>query len=229
MTDSTHALQNRRRGWLRTWAVGGIVAVCLVAGLAPSARADGDPASDVLATQSLFLPQDAAIPAAQQLQLAALVQEAGRSGYPIRVALIASGTDLGSITELWREPVEYAKFLGQELALTYRGTLIVIMPNGFGLYGGNRPLPVPRALSGLPIASTGRGLALTAERAVQRLAAAAGHPLSLPQATAPGAATASDALPWGVFALGLVLIAAAWGASLRARPLGAGHERTPAI
>ncbi|MBV8430338.1 MAG: hypothetical protein JO244_04200, partial [Solirubrobacterales bacterium] len=101
---------------------------------APAALADGDPASDVLATQTLFLPQDAQVPLAEQAQLARLLQEAARSGYQIRLALIASPSDLGSITELWRQPATYASFLGQELSLTYRGLLVVIMPNGFGLY-----------------------------------------------------------------------------------------------
>ena len=67
-----------------------------------AARADGDPASDVLATQPLFLPQDAGIPTAQQGQLGELLQTAARNGYQIRVALIASRSDLGSVTELWR-------------------------------------------------------------------------------------------------------------------------------
>ncbi|MBV9006759.1 MAG: hypothetical protein JO181_18980, partial [Solirubrobacterales bacterium] len=45
---------------------------------AAPARADGDPASDVLATQLLYLPQDAGVPAAQQAQLGALLQTAAR-------------------------------------------------------------------------------------------------------------------------------------------------------
>ncbi len=202
-----------------------IVSVWLLAALAPRAGADGDPASDVLTTQSLFLPQDAAMPAAQQLQLTALVQEADRVGYPIRVAVIASATDLGSITELWRQPVSYAKFLGQELSLTYRGTLLVIMPNGFGLNPAGRSLgSAQAALAGIPIQAGGAGLAQTALQAVQRLASAAGHSLTLPRAETPGGAGSSDAIPGVVVGLGLLLIGAAWGASLRARPLGSGRD-----
>jgi hypothetical protein len=68
------------------------------------ARADGDPASDVLATQTLYLPTDAGVPANRQAQIGALLQAAQHDGYPIRVAVIGSATDLGSVTELWRQP-----------------------------------------------------------------------------------------------------------------------------
>ena len=82
-----------------------VVAVVLAVALNPtSAAADGDPASDVLAQQSLFLPQDAGLSSTQQSQLGALLSSASRHGFPIRVALIASPSDLGSISELWKQP-----------------------------------------------------------------------------------------------------------------------------
>jgi hypothetical protein len=201
-----------------------IIAVALaIAGTltwsAVSARADGDPASDVLATELLFLPQDAGVPPAQQLQLGALLQSAGRSGFPIRVALIASPSDLGSITAVWRAPAEYADFLGEELSLTYRGLLLVIMPNGFGLYDhGGSVSHYRAAVAGVGLHPSGAGLGDTALTAIQRLAAAAGHPLTVPRAQAPPAAGSTDVAPWLVFAGGLVLIALAWAASVRARP-----------
>jgi hypothetical protein len=196
---------------------------------AAPARADGDPASDVLATQALFLPQDAGIPVAQQTQLAALLQTAARSGNPVRVALIASPTDLGSITELWRQPANYAQFLGQELSLTYRAMLLVIMPNGFGVFDQDHPLAAERsALARIPVRPPGAGLATTALEAVQQLAVAAGHPLPLPQAQTHGATSSGDVGPWIAFAVGLALIIAAWTASLRVRPPRAGRKDLPA-
>ena len=184
-----------------------------------TARADGDPASDVLVTQPLFLPADAGIPTAQQVQLAALLKASGSSGFPIRVALIASPTDLGSITALWRAPAEYANFLGEELSLTYRGVLLVVMPNGFGVYDQGRPTTSRRAaLAGIALHSSGAGLAATALTAVQRLAAGAGHPLVLPREHTSAAASATDVVPWLVFVAGAVLIALAWAASFRSRP-----------
>jgi hypothetical protein len=104
------------------------------------ALADGDPASDVLASQSLFLPQDAGVTAPQQAQLGVLLACARRSGYGIRVALNASPADLGSVTALWGKPQSYARFLGQELSLVNHVALLVVMPNGFGLDGPKHAL-----------------------------------------------------------------------------------------
>lgn len=186
---------------------------------ATPARADGDPASDVLATQSLFLPQDASVSASQQVELGDLLSSAVRSGYPIRVALIGSATDLGSVTELWHQPRSYADFLGQELSLVYHGPLLVVMPNGFGLYhaGG---APAQAALSGLPEAAGATGIGAFAVSAVQRLARAAGHPLPAPSVSAPSASASSDPAAWIAFSVGAALVALAWVASFRAKPLG---------
>ena len=216
MTEPGHAHHVGRR-LLQALAL--LAMLALGSAWAPTAAsADGDPASDVLATQQLFLPQDAAVPPAQQAQLGALLREAARRGYPIRVALIASATDLGSVTALWNQPQNYARFLGQELGLVYPGPLLVVMPSGFGQYHFPRPATAEHALAGSPNPRDGIGTAALA--AIQGLAAAAGHPLSLPSAgpTNAGAATGS-AIPWIAFATGAILIALAWIASIRARPL----------
>ena len=187
---------------------------------ATAARADGDPASDVLATQPLFLPQDAGIPTTQQGQLGELLQIAARNGYQIRVALIASRSDLGSVTELWRQPQTYARFLDQELSLVYHGPLLVVMPNGFGFNDPASPhQPPPAALAGVRIRAGGPGLAAATLAAVQRLAAASGHQLQTPPAPATGPNTRStDTASVVAFAIGAALIVLAWAASLRARP-----------
>jgi hypothetical protein len=111
------------------------------AGLTARARADGDPASDVLATQPLFQPQDAGLTAPGQTRLQAELEAVQQGGVPLRMAVIASTTDLGSVTALGREPEAYARFLDQELGLVYRGPVIVVMPNGLGVAGtgGLRP------------------------------------------------------------------------------------------
>jgi hypothetical protein len=179
--------------------------------IAAPALADGDPASDVLAAQSVFLPQDANLSARQQAQLAALLQSSAQSGYPIRVALVASATDLGSVTALWRQPQSYARFLGQELSLVYRGPLLVVMPNGFGVYGTRKPV----ALSGVRPSDLGAA----AIDAVLRVSSAAGHPLAAPAVAVPTASMGAEPGPWIAFGIGLLLVAIAWAASLRARPL----------
>jgi len=196
--------------------------LALAAGLAPAtARADGDPASDVLATQPLFLPWDADVPASGQARLSGLLQAAQRGGHPVRVALIASAADLGSVTALWRRPQSYAEFLAEELSLVYRGPLLVAMPNGFGLANLHMtPGAVRSALAGIAVPHSGSELADDAALAVQRLAAASGHRLAAPTATVtpPAAPSTSGASAWLAFAVGLLLIAAAWTASLRALP-----------
>lgn len=199
---------------------------------AGSARADGDPASDVLATQSLFLPQDAGILVGQQGQLTGLLEAAARSGYPIRVAIIASRNDLGSVTELWRQPATYARFLGQELSLVYRGPVLVVMPDGYGFYRQAGPFPAAQsALAGLrkPVGGTDLGTATLT--AVERLAAASGDPIPIPPetATATGGGGA-DTIPVIALAIGAVLIAIAWTASVRVRPprvRGGGTSSSP--
>jgi hypothetical protein len=190
------------------------MAVVLGFGLrAGIARADGDPASDVLATQSLFLPQDAAPAAAGQAQLSELLHEAAASGLPIRVAVIASSSDLGSVTALWRQPQNYARFLAAELDLVYRGPLLVVMPEGYGLAGD----PSARsALAGLP--APAHDLVAATLAAVVRVARAGGHRLVVPGGAPAARGAASDVTPWLVFAAGWVVVLLAWGASLRARP-----------
>jgi hypothetical protein len=209
-------LTQRRRGHRRTPRVQRLVKLVLLLALAAScptsvARADGDPASDVLASQTLFLPQDAGLPTAQQAQLGALLATANRGGYPIRVAIIAAPTDLGSVNALWRQPENYARFLGQELSLVYRGPLLVVMPNGYGVLNAS-----PTALAGIP---SGGQIGVSTITAIQRLAATAGHKLTLPPTPATAHSRSADTIAWLVFGAGGALIALAWAASLHARPL----------
>jgi hypothetical protein len=176
-----------------------------------AARADGDPASDVLVTQPLFVPQDAGVPPARRAQLQALLRAAGRDGFEIRVALISGPSDLGSIGELWRRPQDYARFLAAELALGYRGPLLVVMPGGYGTANARGA-----TVAGAP----GADLGAAAVNGVRRLAAAAGHRVAVPAMTTSAAAHGStDAVAWIVFVLGAAAIVAAWAASLRAKPL----------
>jgi hypothetical protein len=211
------------------WPVIAWLAVALLLGAAwpAGARADGDPASDVLASQAVFLPQDGGLSPEQEARLAAVVTAARRAGYPVRVAIVASPTDLGSITELWRQPENYARFLGQELSLVYRGTLLVVMPDGFGFYGPGAVAQAQRSgLSGQTPGPPGPRLGEASITAVQRLAAAARHPVSVSAVSVPTAAGASDLLALIALAVGALVIVLAWAASLRARPLGRA-ERGP--
>ena len=198
------------------------ILVLVSVALPARARADGDPASDVLVAQRLFLPQDAGLTVREQADLGALLSAARRSGYPLRVAVIGSPTDLGSITELWRQPANYARFLGQELSLVYKGALLVVMPNGFGLYGpGARDAAQRAALARIGPAGS-NGLGTTSIAAVQGLAAAAGHPLKVGVISTRAAPEQTDYVAWLALAAGALLIVLAWVASIRARPLRSG-------
>ena len=97
------------------------------------ALADGDPASDVLLAQSVFLPYPPPSgTAGSALQQA--VDAVSKRGDRVKVAVIASPNDLGSVPSLFGKPSAYAAFLGQELGLSYAATLLVVMPAGFGVY-----------------------------------------------------------------------------------------------
>jgi hypothetical protein len=195
-----------------------LVATSLAVPSSP-AQADGDPASDVLAQQSLFLPQDAGFGVPRQLELSQFVREAARSGYPARVAVIASPADLGSVTALWNRPQLYARFLGQELALVHRAPVVVVMPSGVGVNLPGRPPAAapPAAVADLRVTASD-DLAMVAITAVQRLAAGAGVHLAAPVARSRSAPADAGPAPWIALGVGAILIAIAWAISLRVRP-----------
>jgi hypothetical protein len=159
-----------------------LVAAALAAGaFAATAHADGDPASDYLLVQKVFLPFDAKFPAQRQAQFTALVTAANRSGFTIRVALISSSYDLGAITSLWQKPQTYARFLAEELSYLYKGRLLIVMPNGFGFHWLKHTSTAEYALlKTIPIAPGSAGLLGAAQTAVQRLATAAGVKIAAP-------------------------------------------------
>jgi len=147
------------------------LAACLAAMPVPQALADGDPASDVLVSHSYFLPSDANATAARQRELAALLAEADRAGLHIRVAVIPTSYDLGSVQAVWRQPQRYADFLAFELSNSFHSALLVVMPNGFGVHWpGHGAGPVDQRLAQIAIAPGGSGLVSAALAGVRALA-----------------------------------------------------------
>jgi hypothetical protein len=192
------------------------------------ARADGDPASDVLTETPVYVPADAGIPAVKQVQLLKLVREAADHGYRLRVALIAHRSDLGSIGALWTRPNVYSGFLGTELSLVFHGTLLVVMPDGYGVDVIGAPDAAAKTQTAAaplihlaPPGAGGAALADSAITAVQRITSAAGIHLAVPDATvtAAGSSGGVDVIAWAVLVAGIVVLAAAWTASVRARPV----------
>jgi len=158
----------------------------------PAALADGDPGSDVLVYQNLFVAADAGMTVAQQVELGNLLADAAGSGFPVRVAVIAERSDLGAVTALWGKPAAYADFLGIELSLAYTGRLLVVMPDGFGFYWhGHSAAAADQVLAGQHVSAGGAGLASAAKDAVRTLAGAAGVRVAAP--STPGASGASGA------------------------------------
>ena len=170
-----------------------VVAVTLgFAVIAPTAQADGDPGSDVLVFQDLFAGSDAGLSVQQQVQLGGLLKTAARHGFPVRVAIIAGPSDLGAVTELWRNPRAYARFLGIELSLAYKQRLLVVMPNGFGFnWPGHPSQPAYRTLADVQITPGADGLFAATESAVRKLAAASG--ITLPSTPPPAGGSPSTA------------------------------------
>jgi hypothetical protein len=190
--------------------------VCAACVAAPAALADGDPASDFLLTRDTFIPFDGGIPKAQTEQLDAIVADAKKRGFRIKVALIASEVDLGAVPSLWRKPETYARFLGQEIFFLYKGRLLIVMPNGYGVSRAGKPLSSgQRAADALPKPGDGGpALATAAIRAVQRLAAQAGVQFEIPKASA-GHKTAHDRIVLAVIAAGIVALVGAGFAARR--------------
>jgi hypothetical protein len=168
-----------------------LLAAVVLGAVAPVARADGDPASDALLYQNLFVGWNAGVPFTAQQNLGNFVTSANRHGLRIRVAVIGAPGDLGSITALWGEPRAYAGFLGIELSLVYTQRLLIVMPGGFGLnWAGHATAAGYRALAGIRIPHGGPGLVSAAEAAVRALAANAGISLggTVPAARVPAGA-----------------------------------------
>lgn len=195
------------------------IGCALAAGPVSCAWADGDPASDVLVDSPAFLATDSGASAQQQAQLHSQLRAAVRRGRPVRVAVIASRSDLGSIGALWHQPQAYSQFLGRELSLVYHGELLVVMPDGFGVSRDGRGIPSP--LQGL---APRRGeLATATAQAITRLT-------GTPAATVTAAAVVATSSPtsglgwWLATAIGVPLIAAAWLVSLRVAPLRRRHR-----
>ncbi len=155
---------------LRRSAAAAAVLLVPLALMVGTAAADGDPASDVLYTANVFLPYDPP-PAAAATALKSAIEAAYVKRYRVKVAVIASQTDLGAVPSLFGKPTQYAKFLGTELETFYVGPLLIVMPQGFGIYDGGRSVAAEtRVLDGVKIkGGDTEGLTHAATEAVTRL------------------------------------------------------------
>lgn len=160
--------------------------------------------------ESAFVPFDLHVSPALQTQLRAYVTQARQKHYPIKVALIGARYDLGAIPELFGKPQPYAKFLGIELSFLYHRTLLVVMPQGFGIYDNGRSVAArQRVLAKIAVGRGPDGMARSAVVAVRALAAESGTQLTPVALTQPSghSTTTRDRILLAVAALlGLLVL-----------------------
>jgi len=192
----------------RRGAVLAAVVLCLC--VPAVARANGDPASDFLLTQNLFLPFTTKIDQGPVTQLNGLLKDAAAKKYRIRVAVILSPSDLGTAFSLFGKPQKYAEFLGLELSFVYRDRLVVVMPSGYGYAVKGHPDPATaQLLKKLP--PPGRDATKEVQAAivaVQRLAVADGHNLTVPKTK--GSSGARDRITIAAAATAAIALIAAF-------------------
>ena len=201
----TRSARRRSEASLVRCLLAAMLAASLVLHQAPFARADADPASDVLLTQSVFYPYQPRVSPQLEAALNRLLTSIAHEHMPLKVAIIGMQLELGAIPEYWGKPQAYAEFLDHELAYPGPEPLLVVMPQGFGLVGV-RPAS---ALAHVPIDAGERtyGLTRAAILAVVALANANGHAIAAPELPAPP--SEGGGLPGAVLALlgALVVIA----------------------
>jgi hypothetical protein len=192
-----------------------LAAVCVAGLAAGAARADGDPASDYLIVRQVFFPYATKVPRAEQRRLLAVVRSANNQGFDIKVALIGSSYDLGSVTALWRKPRLYAKFLSLEDSFYFKSRLVVVMPNGLGFHWPSHDSAAAyRLISAIPVTKSPAGLATAATTAVERLANASGVKVST-AAAAKEPTPAQQSNHDRVVIIAAVLVALVVGGALR--------------
>ena len=145
---------------------------CLALLAAAPTLADGDPASDVLFGDDVYVPYPPPSRTAN-VALRNAVAAVYAHRYRLKVAVIATPTDLGAIPSLFGKADAYAHFLADELSAFYVGPLLVVMPSGYGVYDGGRSTAAEEAvLSKLRVDGSSRdSLAASATKAAQQLLA----------------------------------------------------------
>jgi hypothetical protein len=188
------------------------------------ARADGDPASDVLLAKNVFYPYEPEVNASLESAMQkALNAFAAATGIYLKVAIIGAPQELGLVPQFFGHPQQYAEFLDREISFNAPQALLTVMPAGFGVM----PAGATEALRRVPVdAKHGPdGLTRSAIRAVVALARYHGHPIAAP--SIPQLSTQSSSSPTLlIFGLPVaVLILGGVGLFLRGRSRSTGHGR----
>jgi hypothetical protein len=171
------------------------------------ARADGDPASDVLLLQDVYLPYAPGVPGPLGKTITTLLKTTRKAGFPLKVAIIANAKDLGAVPQFFAKPQSYAPFLQSEIAFNSKRPLLVVMPTGYG--AAALPAGSETGLQGLapPKSARGEDLGRSAVAAIVKLSAAAGHPVPAPKIPTAGGGGGGGTSPLIVFGVPVALLA----------------------
>lgn len=138
----------------------------------------GDPASERLLFENVYFPDHPEVCSELRTGLTRLTNDAERAQYPVKVALIASESDLGEIPQLLGRPQEYAEVLQGQTGGKI-GLVLIAMPGGFGLAPREPEADVLDQIS-IPDDADPNRLARAAVEAIPRLADAAGQSVEKP-------------------------------------------------
>jgi hypothetical protein len=148
-------------------------------GTAANAGHGIDPASDVFLFDDVFFPDEPKVCSELETGLARLTADAKQADYPVKLALIASESDLGGIPQLFGRPQEYAEYLHGKIGGQFDGLVLIAMPGGFGLAPRKPEAAVLDKIS-IPDDADPTRLARAAVEAIPRLAEAAGQSVEKP-------------------------------------------------
>jgi hypothetical protein len=184
--------------------------LAVVAALAiapPAAQADGDPASDVLLLQDVYLPYAPGVPGPLARTITSLLKTTRKAGFPLKVAIVADAKDLGAVPQFFGKPQQYAPFLQSEIAFNSKRPLLVVMPAGYG--AAALPKGSETGLQGLdpPKSANGDDLGRSAIAAIVKLSASAGHPVPAPKVPSGGGGGGGSTSPLIVFGVPVALLA----------------------
>src|SRR4051794_39660541 len=143
-----------------------LVVAAALAVLPAPALADGDPASDYLLTQDVYLPLAPGVPPDLGRTITDLLKDTRKAGFPLKVAIIAAPKDLGAVPQYFGRPQSYAPFLESEIAFNTKKPLLTVMPTGYGVAA--MPRGAESALTGFapPKSAQGEDLARAAVGAI---------------------------------------------------------------
>jgi hypothetical protein len=199
-----------------------LAALLAASGWVSGARADGDPASDFLLVQSTFLsPFDGHVASVEADRLIQMLAQAQKDGFALKVAVIVTPYDLGAVPILFGKPKTYASFLGEEDYYYWKDELLVVMPDGYGIYrSSGLPAADKATIAKLGFAHTtdGTALVIAAERAVRALAARRGISFGAVSARPAASSTGEERIEIGAGVVAAVLIGGAVRLAWRRRP-----------